>query len=186
MEQNAIIELFRRRDERAIAECFTSYGKLLHRVAYNVLGSHEDAEECVSDALHKLWESFPAGSIMNLRAYLVTSTRNFALLKLRAGSAAKRGGGEYALALSELEGCIPAPHGVEEMVEARAMAKAIDRWLAALSADERVLFIRRYRMGDSVSALAEEMGSSPTRVSKKLYNLREKLRKHLRKEKFLG
>ena len=43
MEPNAIMELLRRRDEQAISECSKSYGRLLHRVAYNVVGSHEDA-----------------------------------------------------------------------------------------------------------------------------------------------
>lgn len=185
MEQNAIIERFRSRDERAIEECSKSYGKLLHRIAYNVLGSNEDAEECVQDALHKLWEGFPHESIGSLKAYVVTLTRNTAILQLRASKAEKRGGGEYSIALSELEGCIPSPGSVEAEVEARAMAKAIDRWLTKLPAEDRVLFIRRYRLGDSVADLAEASGMRPNAVSKRLYTLREKLRKYLRKENYI-
>lgn len=185
MEQNAIIELFRRRDERAIEECSKSYGKLLHRVAYNVVGSNEDAEECVQDALHKLWEGFPREQVGSLKAYLVTLTRNTAIQRLRASASEKRGGGEYSIALSELEGCIPSPSSVEAEVEARAMARAIDRWLTELPAEDRVLFVRRYRIGDSIADLAEASGMRPNAVSKRLYTLREKLRKHLRKENYI-
>ena len=185
MEPNAIMELLRRRDEQAISECSKSYGRLLHRVAYNVVGSHEDAEECVQDALQKLWESSPSEPIVNIRAYLIAVTRNFALLRVRSASTEKRGGGEYTLALSELEGCLPSPQNVESEVEARAMAKAIDSWLTKLPADDRVLFIRRYRMGDEISLLAEEMGERPAKVSKRLHTLREKLRKYLVKENYL-
>ena len=185
MDDKRIIELFRRRDERAIEECSKSYGKLLHRVAYNVLGSNEDAEECVQDTLHKLWEGFPREPLASLKAYLVTLTRNTAIQQLRASTAEKRGGGEYSIALSELEGCIPTPSSVEAEVEARALAKVIDCWLAALPAEDRVLFIRRYRLGDSVSDLAEASGMRPHAVSKRLYTLREKLRKHLRKENYI-
>lgn len=184
MEQNAIIELFRRRDERAIEECSKSYGKLLHRVAYNVVGSHEDSEECVQDALHKLWEGFPREQIGSLKAYLVTLTRNTAIQRLRASASEKRGG-EYSIALSELEGCIPSPSSVEAEVEARALARAIDRWLTELPAEDRVLFVRRYRIGDSIADLAEASGMRPNAVSKRLYTLREKLRKHLRKENYI-
>lgn len=182
MDDKRIIELFRRRDERAIEECSKSYGKLMNSVARGILGSCEDAEECVQDGLHKLWESFPSEPIVSLRAYLVTIVRNYALLKLRSASAERRGGGEYDLALSEFADCLPSPKSVEAEVEARATAKAIERWLGTLSADDRALFVRRCIIGDPVSMLAEETGRSAASVSKRLHRLREKLRKYLVKE----
>ena len=182
MDDKRIIELFRRRDERAIEECSKSYGKLMNSVARGILGSREDAEECVQDGLHKLWESFPSEPIVSLRAYLVTIVRNYALLKLRSSSAERRGGGEYDLALSEFADCLPSPKSVEAQVEARETAKAIERWLGTLSADDRALFVRRCIIGDPVSMLAEETGRSAASVSKRLHRLREKLRKYLVKE----
>ena len=185
MDDSAIIKLLKSRDENAIALCADSYGRLLHRIAYNILDKHEDAEECVQDALHKLWESDPAEPIVSLRAYLITLVRNTALQHIREDSAQKRGGGEYEAALCELEYCIPANDDVEAEAEARELAAAVGRWLSRQSADDRALFVRRYHFGDPVSLLAEELGQPPAKVSKRLYNLREKLRRHLVKERFL-
>lgn len=185
MDDKSIIELFHRRDERAIEECSRSYGKLMNSVARDILGSREDAEECVQDSLHKLWESFPSEPIVSLRAYLVTLARNHALQKRRSSAAEKRGGGEYDLALSEFADSLPSPKSIEAEVEARATAKAIERWLHTLSADDRALFVRRCILGDPVSMLAEEMGQSAASVSKRLHKLREKLRKYLAKENYL-
>lgn len=185
MDETNILEYFKRRDEKALEECEANYGKLLRRIAYNILGSDEDAEECAQDALHKLWESSKSELIADPRSYLATVTRNNALTRLRASSREKRGGGEYTVAISELADCLPSKQNVEAEVEARELAKAIDRWVRTLSTDDRVLFVRRYRIGDPVSVLAEDMQIRPARVSQKLRSMREKLRKYLVKENYL-
>ena len=57
MQDLGIIDLFFARDEQAIKETDAKYGKLCHRVAYNVLHSNEDAEECVNDAYMGVWNA---------------------------------------------------------------------------------------------------------------------------------
>ena len=49
MDDASIIELFRERDERAIAEMKLKYGKLCLNIAGNILSQREDSEECVND-----------------------------------------------------------------------------------------------------------------------------------------
>lgn len=49
MEDCKIIELYFARNENAIAETAAKYGKYCHCIAYNILYSEEDAEECVND-----------------------------------------------------------------------------------------------------------------------------------------
>lgn len=56
---NEIISLFDLRSEEAIVQLSVKYGKLGLSIAENILSSHEDAEECVSDALRILWEKIP-------------------------------------------------------------------------------------------------------------------------------
>lgn len=184
MEDSVIIELINKRDESAIEACLLAYGKLLHSIAYNILGSKEDAEECVQDALHKLWDNPPQCSAA-LRGYLAVIVRNIALLRIRGNTTQKRGGSEYPSALDEFCDCIPANCDVEAEAEARELARIIGLWLMKLPVGDRVLFVRRYRFGDPVSLIADELGISPARVSKRLYNLREKLRKYLIKEKLI-
>ena len=51
MDDKELIRLYQARDERAITESEQKYGSFLRRIALNLLGSPEDAEECVNDAL---------------------------------------------------------------------------------------------------------------------------------------
>ncbi|HBI53133.1 MAG TPA: hypothetical protein DDX72_10205 [Ruminococcaceae bacterium] len=49
MTDNEIISLYWARDERAIKETDVRYGQFCYTLAYNVLHTKEDAEECVND-----------------------------------------------------------------------------------------------------------------------------------------
>ncbi len=59
MDDAAIIKLYQQRDERALQETKARYEALCMTVAYNMLGSREDAEECVNDAMMCLWQAIP-------------------------------------------------------------------------------------------------------------------------------
>lgn len=50
MEDTRIIELFFERDQQAIQELDTKYGKVCHKLSYNIVNNRYDAEECVNDA----------------------------------------------------------------------------------------------------------------------------------------
>ena len=43
-----IIELYFERNEQAIKETDIKYGKLCHKLSYNVLNNRQDSEECVN------------------------------------------------------------------------------------------------------------------------------------------
>lgn len=53
MEDSRIIELFFARDEKAISETHSKYGRYCYSIAYNILAVNEDCEECVNDTLMK-------------------------------------------------------------------------------------------------------------------------------------
>ena len=50
MEDNAIIDLFFKRDEQAVKEIKKKYEKLCMSVSGNILSYHEDTEECLNSA----------------------------------------------------------------------------------------------------------------------------------------
>lgn len=54
-----IIELYFARDEKAIKETDTKYGKLCFSVANNILCNDEDSEECVNDTYLSVWNTIP-------------------------------------------------------------------------------------------------------------------------------
>ena len=59
MEDSDIIQLYWDRSERAIAETSGKYGSFLWRIAWNILKSHGDAEECVNDTYLRTWNAIP-------------------------------------------------------------------------------------------------------------------------------
>ena len=59
MEDNQIVELFWARAEQAIAELAAKYGRLCRGIAYRILDSRPDAEECESDTYLRVWNTVP-------------------------------------------------------------------------------------------------------------------------------
>lgn len=49
MEDREIVALYHARDEGAISETAAKYGAFCLRIALNLLGIREDADECVND-----------------------------------------------------------------------------------------------------------------------------------------
>lgn len=57
MEDAKIIELFFQRNEQAVKETDTAYGRKLYVLSNNILNNREDAEESVSDTYMETWKS---------------------------------------------------------------------------------------------------------------------------------
>lgn len=178
MEDSGIIDLYWARDQRAIAESERKYGSFCGMLARNILGSAQDAEECVNDTWHRAWSTIPPQRPDNLRAYLGRIVRNVSIDRWRRNTAQKRGDGMEVM-LSELEGCLPAGTTPQQELENREITRALEGWLDTLSREERAIFLRRYWYGAAVSALAAEWGCTPNRMSQRLRKLRAGLRRYL-------
>ncbi len=84
---DAVTDLLRRDPERALNQMLSAYTGLVYHAAAAVLGrsSHEEIEECVSDAFLVVYRSrdrldFSQGSV---KAYLCATARNLAINRLR-------------------------------------------------------------------------------------------------------
>ena len=185
LEDSEIIRLFFERSTQAIDELDRKYGAAIRKTADNILHDRLDAEECVNDTYLRVWNSIPPHAPDPLAGYVCRIARNLAVNRYHANRADKRGG-NYGLVLDEMEECIPSGVNVETEVEAIALGEAINRFLSALSREDRFLFVRRYWYADSVSDLAAMTNGSPNRISVRLFRIREKLRKTLMKEGFLA
>lgn len=181
MDDRKIIALFFARAEGAIDALAKKFGKGLHRCAQNILGSREEAEECVNDTYLAIWNAIPPAQPDPLAGFVFRVGRNTALKRLRYNTARKRSG--YEVSLDELAGCI-AGEDLWETLDARALGRTIDAWLDTLSRENRVIFLRRYWFGDSVRDIARIFGMQENAVSVRLNRLRSKLKDHLIKEGF--
>lgn len=182
MEDKDIVELYWKRDEQAIKETKNMYGRYCHSIAYNILHNNEDAEECVNDTYMGAWNSMPPHKPELLSSFLGRITRNISLKRWRAGTADKRGGGEIALTVDELQECIPAHSDVQEIIEVKALADIIDTFLRGIGENERRVFICRYWYMDSIADICEQFGFGQSKVKMMLLRTREKLLKELVKE----
>ena len=94
MEDEKIVQLYWDRDERAIPATAAKYGGYCTSIAQNILGSAEDAEECVNDTYMSAWNTIPPHRPGNLCTFLGKLTRNLSLNRYRYNTAHKRGGAE--------------------------------------------------------------------------------------------
>lgn len=184
MTDGEIIELYFKRDERAIAATQEQFGKYCEKIARNILGDDEDARECVNDVYLKVWESIPPERPDILAAYLAAITRNLALSRYRKKTAGKRGGGEVALVLEELSEFVSDKNSVEKDFEQQELAASINRFLEALSETSRRYFVLRFVCCESVRDIARRFGKSENSVSVSLNRTKKQLKKHLDKEGF--
>lgn len=182
MEDEAIYALYIQRNEDAITQTHRKYGPWCRGVAMRILNRQEDAEECVSDTYFKAWNSIPPEKPRSFPAWLGRITRNLALSRYRKFSAEKRGGGQTALALSELAECVSGREDTEKTVEMLEVTAAINQFLERLPQKHRVIFMRRYWHMASVTEIAKAYGMSEGQVTSSLFRSRKKLREALEKE----
>ncbi|MEE8836627.1 MAG: sigma-70 family RNA polymerase sigma factor [Eubacteriales bacterium] len=185
MDDQSIIHLYWIRSESAIQETRIRYGKLLRSVAYGILKSHEDAEECENDTYLKTWNQIPPTKPDIFSAFLSRITRNLSLDRYDAMHTARRGNGEVPLLLDELAECIPAGDDVWDSVFRDELAKILNSFLRELKPEARNIFMRRYWFGDSVHEIARAGGFSDSKVKMTLLRSRERLKKILEDEQYV-
>ncbi len=182
MEDKKIVELFLSRSEDAIQEMAKKYEKYCYAIAYGILQSHEDAIECVNDAYYQVWNSIPPQKPTKLSTFVGKITRNLALNKWEYYNAKKRGMGEVPLVLEELQECIPSGNHVDAVVDRIYFEEVLNDFLATLSKERRMIFVRRYWYMSSIKEIAKDFGMSESKVKMMLMRLRKEFRMFLDKE----
>lgn len=182
MNDEQILDLYFARDEQALVETDRKYGGYCFTLANSILHNDQDAEETVSDTYLKAWNAIPPKRPGIFKLFLAKITRNLAFSRWRAYSAEKRGGGEMELVLEELEGCLAAPGGVEDAMNAKELARAIRAFLDTLPQREQDIFLRRYFFVEDSETIARRYGMKPATVLRTLSRTRMKLKRYLLKE----
>ncbi len=170
----AILDLYFARDERAIAETERKYGKMCLNVSMGILGDRLDAEECVNDTYLKLWGAIPPARPQFFANYILRILRNLSLNRLRHMSAEMRSR-DLTVSLSELEDCLPIRDEA-----AGELSRLVSAFLRTESDIDRRLFLGRYWYNLPVSELASQWRLTPNAVSLRLRRTRERLRRYLK------
>lgn len=180
MDDANIIDLYWARNPDAIEETDRSYGRKLFSLSDRILRNPEDAEETVSDTYMKTWQTLPPQRPNYLFAYLAKLCRFFAFGKLDWKNAAKRKAEVVALT-QEMELCIPDEQRDRE-VEGKEIGRILNAFLAGLSTENRLIFLRRYWYCETIAEISQRYHISESKVKTRLHRLRNQLRTQLEKE----
>lgn len=182
MEDQEIVQLIWDREEQGLVELSTKYEPYCLSISYQILQNREDARECVNDTWLRVWNAIPPHRPVCLSGFLGKIVRNLSLNAYQKSHAAKRGGGSVALALEEMEECIPDGRRVEEHLEKELVVEVITRFLKQQPTVRRVIFLRRYFYMDSVKEIAQTLDVKEGTVKSILSRMRKELRLCLEKE----
>lgn len=181
MEDGKIVELYWARNEAAIAETQKRYGRYCHSIAYNVLHSDEDAEECVNDTYVRAWNAMPPQRPSRLAAFLGRITRNLALDRYLFERTKKRARSTDFI-LDEIEECIPDPDTARSLTDEIALRDAINAFLASLPQKNRMVFLRRYWYLSPIKEIAADYDMTESNVKVMLHRTRQSFKAYLEKE----
>lgn len=176
-----IIQMCWDRSEKAISAIAEKYGRFCMSIARNILGSQEDAEECVNDSYLAVWNSIPPKRPSTLAPFLGRITRNRALNMYKQQHAEKRGGYGLDLVLEELEEVLPSRESADSELLEKEFMENVQRYLSSLPPEKRKIFVRRYWYADSVKDIAKASGLSKNNISVSLHRMRKDLLTYLEK-----
>lgn len=185
MEDGKIVELYWNRDEKAIEETDFKYKKYLFSIAYNILHSKLDCEECLNDTYLGAWNAIPPSRPNVLKAFLITITRRIAIKRYHSNSKKNVVPSELTVALSELEDFIADDNDVVGSFDAEKLGCIISEFVRSLSERKRFIFMSRYYVADSIDAIANNLNLSRSMVNKELAAIRRALKEELESEGYL-
>lgn len=177
-----IVDMYLERNENAIAETKSKYGKRLQSISYNITADRSAAEEAENDTYFAAWNNIPPKEPYDyFYAFLARIVRNASLSFCRSMSRLKRSA--FITELSEeMEQCIPSGEDIADKLEGDILAERISDFLKSKSEEKRNIFMRRYWYLDSVQVIAKRFDLTESNVKVTLFRLRNELKEYLEKE----
>ena len=182
LSDEQIVELYWQREEKAISETDTKYGKYLYTIAYNIVHNRSDCEECLNDTYLGTWNSIPPAKPTAFRAFLSRIMRNIAVDKYRKASASKRIPSELVISMEELDECMVCDTSYDEEQAVADLVRVLNDYLRNISDRDSLVFICRYYYSDKISQIARMLNLSERTIQRELARIREELRERLAKE----
>lgn len=169
-KDNYIYEI-REKNIEAIEFVIDIYGKLVYKIAYDILKSKEYTEECVNDVFFKVWININNFDENNgsFKTWLSVITRNLAIDIVR-----KKEGHKEILLEQYTQKQIDEENSVIEIKSEELMKVklAID----AFSTIDKYIFINRFFLKRSINDIASELNMSKNGVAVRICRGRKKLR----------
>ena len=180
MDDNAIVELYWARDEKAIEETDFKYKGYLFSIAYHVLHDRLDCEECLNDTYLGAWNAIPPARPNALKAFLTVIVRRISIKRYHHNLRKSAIPSEMTVCLAELEDFLA--DGGDADFEAERLGRVISDFVRSQSERRRFIFMSRYYVAEPIDAIARDLCVSRSTVNKELAEIRAALKKTLESE----
>lgn len=149
---DALVDDFSARRPGGFDRAYALWSRVLFSVARHVLGDDARAEDCVHDALLRVWNARNTfeGDRAMLRGYLIASVRNHAIASSRSES--RRAARELRAARLSPQMSDDAP--VVDPVETQRVRDA----LARLPDEQRTAIVHAYYRNQTQAEISQELG----------------------------
>ena len=182
MDDQSIIDLYFKRDEKAIEETDFKYRKYLIAIAYNIVHDGLDSEECMNDTYLGAWNAMPPSRPNVLKAFLTVITRRAAIKRYHSKMRQSVIPSEMTVSLSEIEDFVIGDEDVASDFDAERLGRIISDFIRSLSERRQFIFISRYYVADYVDTIAKDLNLSRSMVNKELAAIRSALKEKLESE----
>ena len=176
-----IIELYWRREERAIWETDKKYGQFLFRLAFNILHDPLDCEECKNDTYLGLWDAIPPTRPTVFPAFIVQILRRIAINRYKEKICKKRIPSQLTESVEDFAGTLTTYETPESRYAVRELGKTISDYVRGLSDRQRYLFIERFYMAESVENIAKDLGIAVSTAYREMEKIKRGLKDYLEK-----
>lgn len=176
LDDDTIVELYWKREERAITETDRKYRHYLYTVAFNILHNEPDCEECLNDTYLGTWNAIPPARPTLFQVFISKIMRNTAVVRYKKNTAAKRVPSEMTVSLDELDTYIPYDNSAEHDYEIFQISRLLSRYLRSLPEKRAFIFICRYYCSDRIVDIAKMLSISESTVFRELNAIKNGLK----------
>lgn len=174
-----IIELYWRREEKAIQETDKKYGQFLFRIAYNILHERLDCEECQNDTYLGVWNAIPPTRPTVFPAFITQIMRRIAINRYKEKASKKRIPSELTISMEDVNGTLHGDDSVAVKYEMAEVGKIINNYARELSDRQRYIFIDRFYLAESVETIATDLSISVPTVYREIDKIKHSLKLYL-------
>lgn len=174
-----IIELYWRREEKAIQETDKKYGQFLFRIAYNILHERLDCEECQNDTYLGVWNAIPPTRPTVFPAFITQIMRRIAINRYKEKASKKRIPSEHTISMEDVNGTLHGDDSVAVKYEMAEVGKIINNYVRELSDRQRYIFIDRFYLAESVETIATDLSISVPTVYREIDKIKHSLKLYL-------
>ena len=182
LDDEKIIELYWKREEKAISETDRKYRHYLYTVAFNILHNDPDCEECLNDTYLGTWNAIPPAKPSLFQVFISKIMRNIAVVRYKKNTAAKRVPSEMTVSLEELDHYIPYDNSIEHDYAVFQISRLLSLYLRSLPERRAFIFVCRYYCSDRICDIADMLHVSESTIFRELEALKNGLKKLLVKE----